>query len=108
MEQFAFDTREDLKIREGFYIRNYPCCNKNIPGRTTKEWLMVNKEKIQKYQKQYQKEYHLRNKEKIKEYQRCYKFSDQIKIRQNEKKQIAHFVINNWLNQVYIKNIIAK
>ena len=54
------------------------------------------KEKIQKYQKQYQK---------------CYKLANQIQIKQKKKKrQIAPFVINNWLNQVYIniKYIIAK
>ena len=48
-------------MREGYYIKNNDCVNKNIAGRTIKEWYEDNKEKLLKQQKQY----YVDNKEKI-------------------------------------------
>lgn len=53
-----------MDIREGYYIKTFPCVNKNIPGRTQKEYYQDNKEKILEKKKEYCE----KNKEKKKEY----------------------------------------
>jgi hypothetical protein len=62
------DNKEELKKKEGEYIRNNECVNRCIAGRTKKEYNEDNKEKI----KEQTKEYREKNKEiineKIKEY----------------------------------------
>ena len=76
VELYPCKSREQLESREGYYIRNYDCVNKNIPGRTQKEWCIDNKDKLSEYYKEwcndnkdkivnYQKEYHNKNKDKI-------------------------------------------
>jgi hypothetical protein len=57
------DNKEELAKKEGEYIRNNKCVNKQIPLRTHKEHYQDNKE----YKLNYQKEYIEKNKEKIKE-----------------------------------------
>jgi len=56
------DKHESSQL-EGHYIRTLECVNKHIPGRTRKEYLSSNKEKI----KQQQQIYNETNKNKIKE-----------------------------------------
>ena len=79
LEKCSCNDKEELNKKEGHYIRNYPCLNKVIPDRKTKEWYEDNKEKITKQTKEYYennkekiteqtKEYIAKNKEKIKEY----------------------------------------
>ena len=78
IEKYPCNDKMELKSRERYYIENNDCVNKNIPGRTMKEyyednkekikeWREDNKEKISLYQKEYQKEHYEANKEKIKE-----------------------------------------
>jgi len=77
------DNKEQLTKKEGEYIRNNNCVNKQIAGRTMKEYCKEyrenNKDKISEYKKEwhennkdkiseYKKEWHENNKEKIKEY----------------------------------------
>jgi hypothetical protein len=38
VELYPCKSREELEAREGYYIRNYDCVNKRIPGRTRKEY----------------------------------------------------------------------
>lgn len=57
------DNKEELLKKEGEYIRNNKCVNKQFPLRTAKEHYQDNKE----YKLNYQKEYREKNKEKIKE-----------------------------------------
>ena len=61
------------KSRERYYILNSKCVNKNIPGRTRKEYRQDNKNLIIKYSKEYyennknkQKKYYKDNSESIK------------------------------------------
>ena len=79
VELYPCKSREELEAREGYYIRNYNCVNKCIPGRTFKEWYNDNRDKQQENQKEYynnnkekidknQKEYYNNNKEKFREY----------------------------------------
>ena len=64
VEYFKCDTLQQLQRKEGEHIKNTECVNKNIAGRTIKEWWKDNKNKMQLYQKEYYKA----NKNKIKEY----------------------------------------
>ena len=57
VEDYRCDTKKELLARERFYIENNICVNKEIPGRTIKEWREDNKE--------YDKEYYKKNKDKI-------------------------------------------
>lgn len=60
VENFDCNTREQLNQREGYWIRNNECLNKNIPGRTfedlkqyMKDYREEHKEEIQKKKKEY-------------------------------------------------------
>jgi len=55
--------------RERYWIENTQCINKQIPGRTGKEYYEDNKESILKQRKEYSKN----NKDKIKKYQSEYR-----------------------------------
>jgi hypothetical protein len=75
IEYFPCDNKEQLNKKEGEYIRKLDCVNRNIAGRTMKEYNQDKKEHHQKwyhdnkqYKLDYQKEYSKNNKEKIKEW----------------------------------------
>ena len=55
IEKVPCDSRDELTKREGHYVRTLECVNKNVPGRTMKEW---------------QKKYHEEHKEEIKEWRK--------------------------------------
>lgn len=42
VEEIEFEDKKDLLMREAYHIRNNKCINKNIPGRTAKEWWIEN------------------------------------------------------------------
>lgn len=63
IECYECENREQLEKREGEYIKKYDCVNKNIAGRTRKEWEEDNKEA----RKEYHKDYREKNKEAIAE-----------------------------------------
>ena len=73
LENFECETKNELRVKEGYYIKRLDTVNKYIAGRTDKECYEDNKEinKI-KYKIYYQnhkqenKEYYNKNKEKIK------------------------------------------
>ena len=66
-------TKDELKSKEGFYIRTLNCVNKYIPDRTTKEWnkeyYIQNKETIDKKNKEYRETH----KEKLSVYHKQYR-----------------------------------
>ena len=59
VEEFPCNSKSELEAREGYYIRNNNCINKNIPGRTRKEnhkqWSADNKEWIKELHKDWKK-----------------------------------------------------
>jgi hypothetical protein len=65
IENVHANSEDELVSREGYYIRNMKCINKNIPDRTKKEYYINNKEII----KEYKHKYYINNKEIIKEKQ---------------------------------------
>ena len=91
LEEFKGDDKIELLKRERYYVELLkPTLNKNIPGRTQKEWEDENKDK--------RKEYRQNNKEKIKEYYQDNK--DKIKertieYRQNNKDKLERYKEQN-------------
>ena len=71
----------DDKTRERHWIENTDCINKQIPGRTDKEYYEENKEKIAEYYKKY----HEKNKEKNKDYNKEYREKNKEKIAERYK-----------------------
>ncbi len=62
VETVQCNSRDELNAREKFYIENYECVNKNITGRTSKEYYADNKDSINEHIKKYQKEKNLSEK----------------------------------------------
>tara|TARA_R110000822_G_scaffold8902_8_gene35059 strand:+ start:542 stop:1003 length:462 start_codon:yes stop_codon:yes gene_type:complete len=69
------------KTRERYWIENTQCINKQIPGRTDKEYYEDNKESILKQRKEYSKN----NKDKIKKYQSEYRENNKDKTKEYKK-----------------------
>ena len=61
LEEFPCENIEQLRKKEGYYIQTLECVNKQIAGRTKREYKEANKEQIQEYIK----EYRVANKEAI-------------------------------------------
>jgi len=93
IENYPCDNINEKASREGYYIRSNPCINKNIPGRTKKEWCRDTNyfneyHQLPKY-KDYQKEYHQlpKYKEYIKKHQQTQEYKDY----QKEYKQLPKY-----------------
>ena len=92
VEDFSCENKEQLLQREGYYIRNNNCVNKNIPDRTIKEYNATNKDKMKEYyknnkdkMKEQNKEYYKNNKDKMKEQNKEYKEQNKDKIKEQNK-----------------------
>ena len=78
VEDFPCNNRQQLLKKEGEYIKNNECVNKNIAGRTQKEWNET-EHRIQYLKKYYEKnkehinQYYEKNKEDKKEYGKQYR-----------------------------------
>jgi hypothetical protein len=70
IENYSCNNKEELLRREGEIMRQFKdnIINKNIAGRTKKEYDEDNKDKIKEHRKEYFKEYKEDNKDKIKKY----------------------------------------
>jgi len=69
IENFPCNSKKELEFREGLYIRNNPCVNIKIAGRTRKEYYQDNRDKFLENRKQY----HINNREKRLEYEKQYR-----------------------------------
>ena len=74
IKEYPCETKEQLLKKERYYIEKYKCVNKNIPGRTMKEYCKEyrenNKDLIKEYReanKDVMKQYYENNKDLIKE-----------------------------------------
>ena len=87
IELYPCNNREELRAREGYYIRERGSLNKLIAGRTHQEWNEEHKEHIKSYKKQYHKDNQESINVKLKKY---YKDNQEsIKQQQYEKKQFS-------------------
>lgn len=77
------NSKDELSAKEAHYIKTLKCVNKNIPGRTQKQYVQDNKDKIKEYQQQYNEV----NKEKISEQMKQYRENHKDEIK-NVKKQL--------------------
>ncbi len=72
VEAFPCNNKDELRAREGYWIRSINCVNKVIAGRTLKEYRKEyyenNKDKIIEHQKEYSE----KNKDKISQYSKQY------------------------------------
>lgn len=64
IENYSCNSKEELCKREGEIMRSIECVNKNIAGRTNKQYQKDNKDTL----KQYKKQYRIDNVDKIKQY----------------------------------------
>ena len=75
IKDFPCNTREELEAEERVFVKEVNCVNKQIPGRTNREYRLDNKDRLKEYRldnkdkiKQRNKQYSLKNKDKIKQY----------------------------------------
>lgn len=69
VEEYQCDTETELRMREGWWIANNPCCNKRVPGRTRHEYYELTKDKFRQSKSEWMKN----NRDKMNEYNRLYK-----------------------------------
>ena len=85
VEDYPCLNINEARAREGYYILNNPCVNKNVSGRTIKQYYADNHDKLIEYQI----EYNLIHKEKKNAYDREYH-----RLRR-EKNKLMQLNINN-------------
>ena len=102
VEEYPCNSKAELNKKEGEYIKNNKCLNRNVAGRTHKEYCEDNKESIKEYLHHYQKEYYFKNyeknKEKILERKKKYYQDNKEKILERIKKS----------NELFVKNLMIK
>ena len=82
VEDYPCNSKKELARREGFYIQNNACVNKNVAGRTSEESREATREKTNKRMSEYYK----KNADRIKAYQKEHglKYADKIKERKKK------------------------
>ena len=96
VELYPCNSKIELCRREGEIIRDTTCVNKNIAGRTLKEYYEDNKQQLTDYYKEYynnhkeeilekKKQYSQNNKEKIAEYKKQYRQTNKQSIIESSK-----------------------
>ena len=76
LEEYPCKNKEQLRAKEGEYIRSLSTLNKRIEGRTIEEWRKDNEE----YLKEHYKSYYSKNKPKIQQYKQEYAIINKTKI----------------------------
>jgi len=116
-ELYPCNLKTELKRREGEVIREIGTINKNIAGRTIKEYYIENADKIKEQKKEYNiknadknKEYNIKNADKKKEYNKEYYIenADTIKEKEKEYRIKNDDAIKKQKKQNYIKHKLAK
>ena len=81
VETYPCNSRDELNMRERFYIENNECVNKVIPIRTEEEKKLLEKE----YNAKHHPEYYEQNKAKLLEYNKNYREKNKEKLREIQK-----------------------
>ena len=92
---FPCNSKQELQAEEGNYIRNNKCINKQIAGRTQKEWNEENKEQIKEYYDNYRETH----KKEMKEYYKKNKETILKRLKEKTKCECGCIVIKNSLNR---------
>jgi hypothetical protein len=58
VEDYPCESKKELGEREAWYIRENPCVNIGIPGRTHKQWKLENSKRIRDYKRLYYQNNH--------------------------------------------------
>ena len=84
IEELEVDSIQDLRKREGQYISLIkPTLNKNIAGRSMKQYQIDNKDKLRIYRKNYYRKYRKDNYDTLKQYRQNYYKNKKIKMKNN-------------------------
>jgi hypothetical protein len=62
IEEFPCDSKDQLRKKEGYYIKNIPCVNKHLPGRSIKESQKEHYKNNKETKKETNKQYYENNK----------------------------------------------
>ena len=73
VEDYPCLNENEARAREGFYILNNPCVNKNVAGRTDKQYYIDKKEIKDEYQKKYDNEHKEQISKRMKVYNKLYR-----------------------------------
>ena len=86
IEDCPCNRKEELLKKERYYIENFDCLNKCIPGRKYKEYYQDNKKIIREKTKDYLIEYNKNNEDKLKIYRKKYYEKNKKLIAEKQKK----------------------
>jgi hypothetical protein len=102
IENFQCFNKQELNIKESYYIKLLQSVNITIPNRTTQGYRQDNKDKITERNKKYV----LNNKDKIKEFQKQYGLINKYKLAEHSKiyRLINKDTITENKKQYYINN----
>ena len=95
---------QELRAIEGQYIRNNPCVNKNVPGRSSKQWWEDNKETLRIKKKEYYED----NKERILAYDKEYREKNKKKISEKRNQKITCECGSVTVKRNYKKHLTSK
>ena len=106
LELFPCNSKAELEKKEGEYIRSMNCVNKNIAGRTSKEYHKEWRKQNKEHHTEYNKQYYIDNIDKIKEQTKEYRIENADNIKEkNQKYQIENTdKIKEYKQEYYIKN----
>lgn len=121
IENFPCNTRDELIARERYHIENTDCINKQIPGRTKKEYNKIYNEEHKEQISEYHKIYREDNKEYINEVSKIYREKNKEIIAQKQKEmcececgrsytrhhKARHEKSKHHLNYIHIKETLA-
>ena len=65
VEKYPCNSKQELHARERYWIENFECINKKIPGRTEKEYKTLYNAKNKEHINEQHAEYYAKNKEEI-------------------------------------------
>lgn len=112
VEEFPCDNKEQLHMRERYWIESNDCVNIVVPGRTDKEYYETHKDKVAKRQKQYRdlnkdkvakrvKQYYETHKDKVakpvKQYKKTHKDKIAAQLSQKIQCECGAIVCKGWI-----------
>ena len=82
IEAYPCENKEELRRREGYWIKSEKCINKFVAGRTPHEYYEENRTRLLEHNREYYKQYYNENKDKILTRNSAYKQLDKYKEQQ--------------------------